>query len=213
MGIIPAHAVRPSLLVYPSALVLQRHVSFCVPLNQRLPCSARGGDCWRGARAICPLGPARQVEDAVKWMAGVGRWWWRPTGVGLLSCCAPTRGLIDVRSPLLAPKCVAFRSASRIFCGYPQPWVRSIRSRLQSKAVDVARTTVLKSGQTICQFPFARTYWRLFVMARQEVQLDSASAAQKLRFWLATKECCRSSCWRWHPHLSQTGSLNHAVVN
>jgi hypothetical protein len=77
----------------------------------------------------------------------------------------------------------------------------------------VARTTVLKSGQTICQFPFARTYWRLFVMARQEVQLDSASAAQKLRFWLATKECCRSSCWRWHPHLSQTGSLNHAVVN
>jgi hypothetical protein len=81
---------------------------------------------------------------------------------GCLSYHAPTRGLIDVRSPLLAPKCVAFRSASRMFGRYPHLFVRSIPRGSQSKTVDVARTTVLKAGHTIYQFPFAAPVVRVF---------------------------------------------------
>jgi hypothetical protein len=43
-----------------------------------------------------------------------------------------------------------------MFGRYPHLLVRSIPSRSQSKAVDVARATVLKAGHTIYQFPFAR---------------------------------------------------------
>jgi hypothetical protein len=136
----------------------------------------------------CPPGPARQVEDAVKWMAGVGRWWWQPTRVGLLSCCAPTRGLIDVRSPLLAPKCVAFRSASRMFGRYPHLLVRSSPRRSQSKTVDVARTTVLKAGHTIYQFPFARTSCSRFPSWRgRKSKPDSASARRSCASGLQRK--------------------------